>query len=519
MASDPTPPKAIPRRTFLVLAASTVAWVSGCGDDSIGEAGTEGDASSGGGGTSGRSTSAGQTSVTSMGPDGTGATTDDPSGSTGGDTDSGGAESCEGVEEIEFDPDSITQDDTTFPLAVMAGEMRPESAMLAVYLENPAPKLLRVWQPSGHDGTVLLVHEQMVTPAEGGYVKVTVDGLCAGQWFKYAFFEDNFSARSAIGEFRTAIADDALEPLTLAVTSCNGDSFDWPALSRTSEEYYDMFLHLGDMAYNDGSVSLQEYRESWKDYLRVGDMKAAYARSGLYACWDDHEVDNNSSWDPRTMDPDELQRIQNAKDAFFEVLPIDNETTPNQLWRSFRWGLTAEIIVLDCRTERRPSQNLYISSIQMAWLKERLMQSPCHFKIIMNSVPITNMPNTWDLAASDRWEGFPAQRGELLSHIEDNNLQNIWFLSGDFHVCFVSTLEASPTTLSGRVREIAVTGGNVNPIPDFLLPFPGNQFAYGERAARALLITLDPENDAVHVRFIDAVNGNDSHNATYVYGQ
>ena len=456
-----------------------------------------------------------------MGPDGTGATTDDTSAGSTGDTDgdTDGVEVCEGAEEIEFDPEAIAQDDTTFPLAIMAGEMRPESAMIAVFVENPEPKVLRVWQPSEQAGTVLLVHEQMVTPDADGYLKVTVDGLCAGQWFKYALFEDNFSARSAIGEFRTAIADDVLEPLTLAISSCNGDSFDWPVMSRTSEEYYDMFLHLGDMAYNDGATTLEEYRESWKDYLRVDDMKAAYARAGLYATWDDHEIDNNSNWDPRTMDPDELQRIQNAMDAFYELLPIDNEARPNQLWRSFRWGLTAEIIVLDCRTERRPSQNLYISQAQMNWLKDRLMQSPCHFKIVMNSVPITNMPGTWDIAADDRWEGFPSQRNELLSHIEDNSLQNVWFVSGDFHVSFVSTLEPNPQSLAERVREVSCSGGNVNPVPDPLLPFPGNQFAYGERAARALLLTLDPENDVVNVRFIDAENGNDSHNANYVYGQ
>ena len=250
------------------------------------------------------------------------------------------------------------------------------------------------------------------------------------------------------------------------------------------------------MAYNDGAFhARQSFATAGRQYLRVDDRKLrlAFAHAGLYATWDDHEIDNNSEWDPRTMDPDELQRIQNAKDAFYELLPIDNETVPDQLWRSFRWGLTAEIIVLDCRTERRPSQNLYMSSIQLEWLKDRLMQSPCHFKVVMNSVPITNMPATWDLAANDRWEGFSSQRDDLLSFIEDNDLQNVWFVSGDFHVCFVSTLEPSPTSLAGRVREVSVTGGNVNPVPDPLLPFPGNQFTYGERAARALLITLDPD--------------------------
>jgi alkaline phosphatase D len=296
------------RRSFLVMAASGIAWLSGCGDDAIDGSGTDDGSSSSGGGTStaGPSTSS---TAGSSGPGGTGSTTDDSEGSTGpGDTE--GWEGCEGGEIIEFAPDDIPQDDSVYPLAVMAGEMKPESAVLAIFIADGDPKTLRVWQPGPDAGTVNLLVETSVEPDADGYAKVPVDGLCPGQWYQYAYFEPNFSARSPIGEFRTAIADDVLEPLTLAVTACTGDAFDWPALSFMADEYYDMFIHLGDMAYNDGSVSLAEYRASWKDYLAVDDMKKAYLRAGLYATWDDHEVDNNSSWDPRTMDPDELARIQ-----------------------------------------------------------------------------------------------------------------------------------------------------------------------------------------------------------------
>ena len=514
----------IDRRRFLGLAmGGTAALMTACGDDSPGGSGTDGGTDGSSSGTSGSPTT---TPGTSNGPEGTGDTTGvatmDSQGSdesSGGETDTGPTPECGEPEIIDFDPESIVLEQSLFPLAVMAGEMKPESAMFSIFIADAQPKVLRVWQPGDEAGTVKLWHEQTVEPNADGYAKVTVEGLCPGTWYRYGWFESNFSARSLIGEVRTAIAEDVLEPLTVCISACNGSSFNWPALRVGADEYYDMFLHLGDMAYNDGAFTLEEFRESWKDYLGTEDMQLAYMRSGLYVTWDDHEIDDNSNFDRETMDPGQLQKRQNAMDAFFEVLPIDAEGPDYKLWRSFRWGLTAEVIVLDCRYERRPSQGLYMSPDQLAWLQERLQNSPCHFKIIMNSVPITNMPGGWDLAANDRWEGYPAQRDALLQFIDDNQIDNVWLVSGDFHVCFVSRLEPTGDSLSSRLREIAVTGGNSNPIPDFAAPLDPPQFMYGVKEPRSLLMTFDPEANSVDVRFIDPDTGIDAFYATLVYGE
>ncbi|MCH9686038.1 MAG: alkaline phosphatase D family protein, partial [Deltaproteobacteria bacterium] len=304
---------------------------------------------------------------------------------------------------------------------------------------------------------------------------------------------------------------DSLEPLHVAISACNGNSFDWPALLRTADEYYDVFIHLGDMAYNDGAFSLPEYRASWRNYLAGEGFRQCYARSGMYATWDDHEIDDNSNFDRETMDPMQLQKRQNAMDAYFETLPIEAEGPDYQLWRSFRWGRTAEIIVLDCRYERRPSQGEYMSEQQLAWLEQILLDSPCHFKIVVNSVPITNMPLAWDLAAFDRWEGFPASRNRLLDLIDDNLITNVWFLSGDFHTCFVSRVEPGGGLIA-NTYEIAVTGGRSNPLPDFLTGFDGPQFDYGVTVPRGCVLIFDPESNAVNVRFIDPQTGEDLFN-------
>jgi len=387
--------------------------------------------------------------------------------------------------------------------------------MVAIFIADAAPKTLRIWRHSDDPDLIELIHEEMMIPDEDGYAKLMIEGLCPGTWYRYAYFDgepDAFAARSLIGEFRTAIEEETLEPLTIAMSACNGDSFDWPALDYTADEYYDMFIHLGDMAYNDGMVTLEEFRTNWRKYLGSDGFKNVYSRSGLYATWDDHEIDDNGNFDRETMDPDELERRQNAMDAYFELLPIDAEGPNYRLWRTFRWGLTAEFIILDCRYERKPSIDQYISPEQMLFLKDRLLNSPCHFKIVVNSVPITNMPTIWDVAASDRWEGYPDQRDEVLDHINANTIENVWFISGDFHVTFVSRLEPNGDDLASRTREIAITGGEQNPIPEFIAGLNPPQFDYGRHRARGCLLTLDPISNAVNVRFIDPQTGEDAYN-------
>lgn len=525
--------RGLPRREFLRLTGAALLAGSACGDDSLAasDASSSGSSGSGSDGVSG-SSSSGATPTTSGAITTSGATADSTtsgdattdassSGSTGDAADMGAQpDACAG-EVVSFAPDELTQDLGRFPLAVMAGAVRQESVLLHSFSETSEEALLRVWQPGEEPGTVRLIRELTVTPDDQGFLRQLVDGLCPGQWYRYGFFAVEQGApvaRGILGEFRTAPVDDALEPLTIAITSCNDtDNRPWPALLVTSDEYYDLFLHLGDMAYNDGDMTLADLRASWKDYLRVEEggvaqgMALAYARAGLYCTLDDHEVVND--FDPETIDP---QRLQDALTAYFEAIPVTDQPMGFRVWQSFRWGKTAEIIVLDCRTERLPSTRLtddpiYISKEQMAWLKERLTTSPCHFKIIMNSVPITDMPAIpWDLLPNDRWEGYAAQRAELLTFIATQDIRNVWFLSGDFHTCFVSQVQPGSEGALGKTREIAVTGGNTNTLGDFLEP---PQFAFGTSQAHGCVLTFDPAADEVMVRFIDA-DGQDAYSAT-----
>ena len=147
------------------------------------------------------------------------------------------------------------------------------------------------------------------------------------------------------------------------------------SLTALANDDIDGLLHLGDISYNDRSVDLAGYRSDWEDTLAVQGYLDVLSATGLYATWDDHEVDDN--WNPETLDP---ARIAAAKTAFFEALPI--EPGPGgELYESFRWGNTLEVFVLDARSERKPSTRVmpnaeFVSPAQLAFIKEGLRTSP-----------------------------------------------------------------------------------------------------------------------------------------------
>ncbi len=419
----------------------------------------------------------------------------------------------DGGEEVELDPHGVPHDEALFPLAVLAGTCTTGSALLKAHASDGGGKRVRVWRESESEGHVVLVHDAELEPSEGGWLSVLVEGLAPATRYQYAIFAAEDASRSLVGSFRTAFPEDWLTTVRAAAMTCTAwDTQPWTFGERVAEEPLEMLLHLGDMSYNDGAVTLDEYRAKWRLALADPGYRAALAQAGLYMSWDDHEFTNN-------LNPEEIAPAQlaAAKESFFEALPI--VPGPEQrLWQSHRWGQTVEVIALDCRSERTPSRRTsdaaaYLGEAQREWLRTTLKESPCHFKVVLNSVPMTLMTNLWALAG-DRWQGYAEAREDLLSFIDDEGIDNVWFLSGDFHVGFVGRLE--PDGPRRRMWEIAVgPSGNLgNPLgflaenPEYREEvFPSSQFLYGKGRLAATFLTFNPLHNAVRVRYVDAATG------------
>lgn len=390
-----------------------------------------------------------------------------------------------------FAPDAVALDDDAFPQGVASGAMTATAATLWARVageRSTAPLRLMVWRDVD-DATVDVVLDEAVTPVGdsddpaivSGIVKRRLTGLAPGTIYRYGLFAVDDSvgnggvpvARSAIGRVRTVIADDSCAPVTFGATTCtNPRSAPFTCLTQMAETDVDLgdldaVLHVGDMVYADGSRTADDYRAHWRAALADPGYRALLAKAGLIVAWDDHEFDNN-------LNPENAPAglIEVAKAAFYENLPMERGEGGVD-WSSHRFGTAVEVIRLDARSQRRPSLRdtdaaAYLSRAQMDFLKDRLENSPCHFKVVMNSVPMTKMPELW-IQQQDRWQGYEPAREEILTFLEEHDIDNVWFISGDFHVGFVARLEQEG--FRSRLWEIAVgPGGNLgNPIMAFVL--------------------------------------------------
>ncbi|MBW2264269.1 MAG: alkaline phosphatase D family protein, partial [Deltaproteobacteria bacterium] len=267
-------------------------------------------------------------------------------------------ERYDGGETRELDPWLVTRDDDLFPLTVQAGSMTSDGAILWGYASNSSVKRIVVWRDVEEEGFVAVVWDVSMIPAEG-YMKELVEGLAPGTWYHYAFFEDggdDMVSRSVIGRFRTALHAECSAPITIAGT--HGTNLTWApytALDITARYDIDAFFQLGDFSYNDGCETLDEFRALWRMTLSDPGYMALLPRTGQYIVWDDHEIEDDADLYRDIVENPAL--IAAGKDAFFETTPVPRYEN-NSYWRSYKWGRTAEMFLLDCRHERQPGTRL-----------------------------------------------------------------------------------------------------------------------------------------------------------------
>jgi len=200
-------------------------------------------------------------------------------------------------------------------------------------------------------------------------------------------------------------------------------------MTHTLAEHLDFFLLLGDTIYADYAPNPFDYVEKYKTALSTAGMLETCAGTSLVATWDDHEVDDNWLWSTPGMQ----QAFDDGLAAFKQAIPYRQGGGVTGLWRKLSWGDALDLFVLDCRSERLNGN--YVSPEQLAWLEQGLQASTATFKAIVNSVPIFDFAGTvmQTLGVEDRWQGFPAQRTQILQHIRNQGIPGVVWLSGDVH--------------------------------------------------------------------------------------
>ncbi len=246
----------------------------------------------------------------------------------------------------------------------------------------------------------------------------------------------------------------------------------------------------------DQTHTLEEFRRKHAEVYtaRLGANHLGELRSttAFFSMIDDHEVANDFAgaapvgaddrFDKTGVRLNDSELYRNGLQAFDEFNPIRHEVyaAPSdartdgkpRLYRYRQFGLDAALFLLDARSFRdaelpdpsNPTDPIQVATFlaksfdvnpatggplprrtmlgqtQLAAVKADLLaadQAGVAWKFVMVPEPIQNLGV---LAASDRFEGYAAERSELLGFITANHIRNVVFVTADIHGTLVNNL-------------------------------------------------------------------------------
>ena len=304
-------------------------------------------------------------------------------------------------------------------------------------------------------------------------LKTRLGGLEPGTIYHYAW--ESGDETSPVGRTRTANAPDSTDRVRLATSSCQrfSDGFYTGHAHAAAQEPYDLVLFLGDYTYEDDeagrrrdplfSNDVASYREKLRVYREDPALRELHRLHPCAHIWDDHEIADNYTDNNPEESP--LQRAAGYK-ASFEWMP--RMTFPGERFRTYKslpLGRRAEVITLDERQyrvgdgDRNSNAPLpFLGRAQMDFLKDRLKRSESTWKVIANQLPVFPINGVaQEGLQDDQWEGFQAERDELLGYIESEKIPNVVFVTGDIHTFIASELNKDFERLdAGLAPSVAV---------------------------------------------------------------
>lgn len=329
----------------------------------------------------------------------------------------------------------------------------------------------------------------VATAARDFTVKLDVTGLRPATTYYYQFTASG--EKSAIGRTRTAPAG-AVDQLRFGVVSCaslaHGYFNAYGHLAKRAD--IDAIVHTGDYIYEYGSgeygdvreyepaheiVTLADYRMRHAQYKQDPDLMELHRQFPFITVWDDHETADNS-WRDGANNHTEgeegawADRKAGALQAYDEWMPIRYPQPGNvgKIWRKFSYGDMADIFMLDTRiydrdepgsipadptTSAEPDRRM-LGPEQMQWLLDGLSASSARWKVIGQQMVFHQWqagdPGTTGAGLyvnGDAWDGYQAERQQIIDHLRDNAIDNVVFLSGDVHSSWCADIVENPLDL------------------------------------------------------------------------
>lgn len=417
----------------------------------------------------------------------------------------------------------------------------------------------------------LVAQGRAATGAHRDYtVKVDAAGLAPGKTYFYRFSSEGVV--SPVGRTRT-LPTGAVAAFSIGLCSCsNYPQGYFHAYRELAKADVDVVMHVGDYIYeyeagkysnpvatgqlgrevkpSNELLVLEDYRMRYGLYRTDPDLQAAHAAHPWICVWDDHELCNDT-WRAGAENHNEgegdfAQRIAAARKAYHEWLPIRTaaQTDQGPIYRTFRVGDLADLIMLDTRLHGRDEQLSYFKDLpkaenpiafreqllnaqertilgadQEAWLGSQLAASKDRGatwqvlgqQVLMGKVMIPEIPAAMMAGVElsersrryfaamqqlaplgmpmnlDAWDGYPACRERVHKQLLDL-ANNPVVLAGDTHNAWAFNMRNA----SGDAVGVEIgTPGISSPGLETYLPVPADALNQALRNSSEELVALD----------------------------
>jgi alkaline phosphatase D len=306
-------------------------------------------------------------------------------------------------------------------------------------------------------------------------VVVPAARLRPGRRYWYRF--ETATEESPVGTFRTLPPRGSTDPVRIGFWTCQhfiaGHYAAHAAL--TEEPDLDLVVCLGDYIYEYGEAAripgredrigangdgnartLDDYRAKYRLYRSDERLRELHRRHATAYLWDDHEVANNYWREGQNAAVHEgfAERRNAAYRAWFEHQPVRRMARSgpgaSRIYHALPLGGLADLFFIDCRQYRDPQPcsdaplspcptrndpRTMLGAEQKAWLKEAMGRSRAPWKLLVNGLMMAGLdqPAPGFSKYLDTWDGYGAERQEIVSFWRSQEIRDVLVMTGDDH--------------------------------------------------------------------------------------
>lgn len=274
------------------------------------------------------------------------------------------------------------------------------------------------------------VSDEQVTRAETDFTTVlNIKNLSPETAYEYRLLIDGKSV--AVGQFKTFAKTGKGSQFSVGFGGGAGYVDEWERMWDTILTFQpNAFLMLGDNVYIDQPESQLTQKYCYYRRQSRPEWRRFVSNTPIYSIWDDHDFGTNDCVPGPDIDkPAWKPEVWRTFTHNWVNPSYGGGADKPGCWYDFHMG-DVHFIMLDGRYYRDLKGGSMLGPVQKKWLLETLKKSEGTFKVLASPVPFTSGVKP---GSRDPWDGFPKEREEIISFIENEKIEGLFLIAADRH--------------------------------------------------------------------------------------